>query len=355
MKVGLLAYSTNTGLGNQTYEFYRHMKPSKTLIADLRRFNGMKTNHSLFEGAKIANGIPNCDEMDWLTQDVDVVFVAETPLNFCLFQKAKEKGVATIQQYNYEFLNFFKQPDKPKPTVLAAPTEWNIDKIKNLQAAKVVNWPVPINRQILPFREITKLQTIIHVIGRPAVHDRNGTLTFLDAIKKIGNRFKYKVFYQEPSDQRAIQYFKPVKENLNRARQNLNIEVITDVPKYQDIYKGGDLLVMPRRYGGLCLPMNEALSVGMPVIMSDISPNGQWLPKEWLIPAKFKQKFFAHVDVDVYEADANLLAFRILEFADSTKIQDANKKADEIAERLSWQNLLPEYEKLMTEAIQSTR
>jgi glycosyltransferase involved in cell wall biosynthesis len=39
----------------------------------------------------------------------------------------------------------------------------------------------------------------------------------------------------------------------------------------QTLYEGFDALIMPRRYGGLCLPMNEALTSGLPVIMSDTS------------------------------------------------------------------------------------
>jgi hypothetical protein len=42
--------------------------------------------------------------MDWLSDDVDLIFVCETPLNYCLFEKAEAKGVPVVLQYNYEFL-----------------------------------------------------------------------------------------------------------------------------------------------------------------------------------------------------------------------------------------------------------
>jgi hypothetical protein len=45
------------------------------------------------------------------------------------------------------------------------------------------------------------------------------------------------------------------------------------LPNYLDQYKDGDVLVIPRKYGGLCLPMQEALAHGIPVIMPDIEPN----------------------------------------------------------------------------------
>lgn len=347
MKVGLLAYSTNTGLGHQTYEFYRHMKPAKTLVADLGKFNRMPTHHDRYPDAAVVAGIPDCNRMEWLLEGMDAIFVAETPLNFCLFKRAREKGIVTIQQYNYEFLDFFRHPDWDKPGILAAPTVWNIDKVKALNAAPVMEWPVPISRDLIPFRKIEQCKTFVHVIGRPAVHDRNGTLSFLEAAKKIGNRFKYKVYYQEPIDQRAVEYFTPVKRALERAKESLQLEIIVDAPNYTDIYAEGDVLVLPRRYGGLCLPANEALSAGMPVIMTDVSPNDALLPKEWLVPAKFTHRFFAHVDIDVFEADANMLAFKMLEFEKQEFMQWSNERANEIAESMSWETMKPRYEALI--------
>lgn len=38
-------------------------------------------------------------------------------------------------------------------------------------------------------------------------------------------------------------------------------------------------MILPRKYAGLCLPMNEALMSGLPVIMTDIEPNNVILPK----------------------------------------------------------------------------
>jgi len=352
MRVGLLAYSTDTGLGHQTLEFYRHMKPHKTLVCDLRRFNGMDTHHERYPDAQVVRGIPDCNAMDWLTDDVDAVFVAETPLNFCLFEKAKQKGVVAIQQYNFEFLDFFRHPDWEAPGILAAPTLWNIDKVRELNKAPVVEWPVPVNRELIPFRKIEQCRTFVHVVGRPAVHDRNGTIAFLQAARKIGGRFNYKVFVQNPIDARAIEYFEPVRRELERAQGDLGIEVIYDTKDYKDIYSSGDVLVMPRKYGGLCLPMQEALSAGMPVVMTDISPNNDRLPKEWLVKADYRGQFFAHVDIDYYEADVNYLTFAMLQFGESEFMKKANIMANEIAEGLSWEKLKVVYENLIEQVCQ---
>ena len=43
-----------------------------------------------------------------------------------------------------------------------------------------------------------------------------------------------------------------------------------------DLYDGCSILVMPRRYGGLCLPVQEAMARGMAVVMTDCPPNRRW-------------------------------------------------------------------------------
>ena len=60
---------------------------------------------------------------------------------------------------------------------------------------------------------------------------------------------------------------------------------------------------MPRRYGGLCLPMNEALTSGLPVIMSNQSP---------FFPAtgcrgEFKGGFVARMPIQYFNVNVALL------------------------------------------------
>lgn len=345
MKIGLLAYSTNTGLGHQTLEFYQHLAPHKTLVVDINRFNNMETHHERFMGAnnKVTYGLPTNEDCEWLTDDVDIVFVAETPLNYHLFEAAQRKGVIAIQQYNYEFLDYFRHPEWSKPSYLAAPTHWNIEKVRALNIAPVIDLPVPVNREKIPFRVINELKTFVHVIGRPAYMDRNGTLDFIEAILRLNKEFKYKIYYQKPSDTRAMEYFAPVLTQINRAKSLLgdNLEVIVDIEDYADIYASGDCLVLPRRYGGLCLPVNEALSAGMPVVMTDLSPNNDWLPKEWLVPTYSNGSFQFHVAVDVYAAYVTELWQTMMHMASNIELYNA--QANQIAQSISWDYLKEEY------------
>jgi glycosyltransferase involved in cell wall biosynthesis len=354
MRLGIIAYASNTGLGNQTWELYRNMKPAKTLLVNLETLNRMPVKLDRFPDSRVTNGRPTDQDIDWLTDDVDAIFVCETALNFDLFARARYKRVTTIQQYNYEFLDYFSYPEWPRPTVWAAPTCWNIDIITQLSKdldIRLMDWPVPVNREGIPFRNIEQCHTFVHIIGRPAIHDRNGTITFLEAAHKIGNRARYRIYLQPPDDIKAIEYFEPVKQKIEQYRGDLRIEVVNGVENYADMYASGDVLVLPRRYGGLCLPMQEALSAGMPVIMTNISPNDQTLPQEWLVPASKIKEFYPRPRVDVYGSDPNMLAFKMLEFLNSSDyMKQANVKANEIADSISWERMKPIYDNLLDEA-----
>jgi glycosyltransferase involved in cell wall biosynthesis len=74
------------------------------------------------------------------------------------------------------------------------------------------------------------------------------------------------------------------------------------------MYKGLDAMVLPRRYAGLCLPMNEALMSGMPVFMTNISPNNSILPPEWLAESTKIDRFRTKSLVDVYSVNPKRLA-----------------------------------------------
>ena len=341
MKIGLLAYSSQTGLGFQTHDFFVHMAPEKTLVVDLSFSNRMPVDHSWFPGARVARGYPCDADMEWLADGVDIVFVCENPLNYHLYQVCRERGVQVVSQYNFEFLDYFLHPDWLKPSVLAAPSGWGIDQVRNLNVAPVVRLPVPVDRDVHRFRRIEHLETFVHIVGRPTAGDRNGTLAFLSAARSIGPEYKYRVFYQTPSDERAQQYFVPVAQALAECQDI--IEVVADSPSNTDLFSEGEVLVLPRKYGGLCLPVNEALSHGMPVVMPDISPNNEWLPFDWLCRARFSGKFEGRDWVDVYESDVDSLVDVMLSFGDDSVLGAANLEADRLADLISWEALKPYY------------
>lgn len=353
MRIGTIAFSSQTGLGIQSRDFVEHMQPTKVLIDDLSAHNGMPVDHSWCPNARVVehndfvfdNGHGPNEHIEWLTDDVDIIVIQETPLNHGLFVRARQKGVKTLQIVNAEFVDGYRHPDWPRADYVGMPTSWHNDEVRQLDMGEMVSWPIPVDRKKFPYRKIERCETFVHIIGRPTYLDRNGTLTFLEAARRLNvrrpGRFQYRVFFQEPTDPKAQQHFEGVFKALERAEAQGLIGITTDFDDPKDMYQQGEVLVLPRRYGGLCLPMQEALSCGLPVLMTDISPNTDRLPKGWLVPARFKDNFFFHAPVDVYDGDDYELSWAMEAF--DKDMTEANIKADEIAEALSWDNLKPYY------------
>jgi glycosyltransferase involved in cell wall biosynthesis len=89
-------------------------------------------------------------------------------------------------------------------------------------------------------------------------------------------------------------------------------------------------MLLPRRYAGLCLPMNEALISGLPVFMTDISPNNLILPKEWLVKSEHINVFQAKSLIDVYDGNPEHLASIVDEYMDNKDKREMKDSALQI-------------------------
>ncbi len=335
-----MAFSTDTGLGNQTYALFTHLEPAKTLVVDISSLNGMPTHHERYPGARITNGLPTTEDCAWLLEDIDLVFVCETPLNYALFRMAKEQGVKTILQYNFEFLDYFQDPSLPKPTVFAAPSQWNIEKMTPKLFPNLISLPVPVDTDLLPKREIEKAATFFHIAGRPAIHDRNGTGYFIEAAKIAKERVpeaNFIIYCQNPSLE------------LIQQIHSSPVRLVTEVPNYADLYKEGDILVIPRRFGGLCLPCQEAIGCGIPVLMPDIDPNNRFLPKEWLFDVLPEvESFQTRTKIDLYTPDVLDIARMMVSLYQSPElVQKMHHQAKDQAKWISWHALIVKYTALI--------
>ena len=252
--------------------------------------------------------------------------MAETPLNYELYRIAKLKGIKTINVINPEFYDHIKYPDLAMPDVIILPSTWKEAEIRahaEAKGVKVYQIHHPVDRDEFPFQLRTN-KKVVHIAGKPASQDRNGTWDYLQAC---------------PDGLVTTQSEDLAKLIRNRYR---NARVLTDIQTPQQIYRSGDILVLPRKYGGNCLPLNEALSSGMPVIMPDIEPNNHLLPKEWLVPATITGHFEPRTKVDIYSVDIQQLQKKI-QYMQSIDMEQESLKANDIAESISWTTLLPKY------------
>ena len=325
-KVGLFgARADNGGLGIQTYEFYKHIKPAKTLVIE----NSKKTNYTSFldryskEDTVVVYGRPTKQDVYNFLEELDIVFCCETPYNHALFDIARKAGVKSVLQLNYEWLHKRFNPDLFLP-----PSRWYFDNIPSPK----IHIPFPINRDTVPFKARSVASTFLHIGGHSApAEERNGTRCLLDAIPNVKSDVKFVIYSQDT-----------IKDIPDDPRIDYRCG---DFEDYAALYDEGDVLVYPRRYGGQSLQLNEAMSSGLAIMMTDMLPQNEFLPKSILIPTGQRDYFNISQRIEKCTIDPKVLAKKIDAIA-FTDISKYSYESDRIAQKMSWDTLLPIYEQL---------
>jgi glycosyltransferase involved in cell wall biosynthesis len=313
MTFGIIARCDNTGLGNQTRDLVRMLNPDRILLVNSTKFNNNKQYPEWYDGYNVTmtNGFPTKQEVAIFMDGLNSVLTCETFYHPHFINLAQRRKVKTLMQYNYEFLDHLNKPDMPLPTYMISPSYWKVDETiaKFGNDTKVVHIPPPI--YVDDFKSVRENnmskdhKRILHIGGKAASQDRNGTQTVIDMLRH--SKADYELVIRSQSEL-----------NINYKDSRLTVEV-GNIDSRSEMYNGFDAMVMPRRYAGLCLPMNEALVSGLPVFMTDISPNSQILPSDWLVSSSKVSTLMTRVKLDVYEADVRELAKKIDRYVDSDK------------------------------------
>ena len=114
------------------------------------------------------------------------------------------------------------------------------------------------------------------------------------------------------------------------------------------------MLVMPRKYGGLCLPVLEAAARGLALVMTDTVPNSDWP----IVPIPVQRTFVPrkkHVTVDkLYFTNPQEVA-RIVDSLQGQPLREAQERAVAWAESLAWSKWAGEYRMLLERAAKEIR
>ena len=325
MRLGIIARADKTGLGNQTKELVDMLKPDKILLIDSSHFNGNKQHPEWYEGYNVqttTEGFATYSEVGEFLTDIDVVISCEIFYSHRLSNLAHRRGIKTILQYNYEFFEYFIHEGIRQPHILLGPSLWNIDKIRQDfgSHSRVYHLPPPTSLEI--FEKAKSInqskihKRILHVAGKRANNDRNGTDIVIEMLKY--SKADYELVITSQSDY-----------NPNCDDPRLTIDS-SNPDDRSALYSGFDFMVLPRKYGGLCLPMNEALLSGLPVIMTNISPNNTILPLEWLVEASYDRTINFKGPTDSYETDPQKLAELVDNFINNYDIPATKQQAYEI-------------------------
>lgn len=315
-KIGFIARCDQGGLGILSREYAAHLPFEKIMVVTI---GSAPQYPEAFQRAQLVSGVPTDADIREFLKGLDVLFCIETPYNMRTFEIAREMRVKTVLLIMWEWHNLQLKPD-----LLLAPVDWH-------QPAGAIVADVPIDTQVHQFRQRKWADTFVHVAGHKATMDRNGTDTLVAAMRYVTTPAKLIVWSQ-------------MKLNYPADRR---IEFrIGDFGDNRYLYREGDVFIMPRHYAGLCLPVNEAMAAGMPILMSDMAPQNKVLPKEWLIPVDRLLKVQIKQTVDYAEIDPRKVAQKIDEWYHKD-IWQHSKLSRKMALERSWKTLRPALLKLL--------
>lgn len=341
MRIGLIARGEDRGLGIQTWEFARAMAPERTMLVDMGELaRGFPVHHDRYPGATVvhydAGQLPEGQVREWL-EGLDVVFSAETFYDWRLCRWAEEAGAATVCQLNPEFLR--PVAELPAlPTRWWAPTSWRLDALP--VGTEVV--PVPVADDRFPFEipERDGRLRVLHVVGHRAAADRNGTAVVLQAVARARGPMSVLLTTQD------------ARVPLGRPSPGVTVDSRSGgLRDYWRLYEGFDVLLLPRRYGGLCLPVQEAMASGLAVVMSDTEPQRSTWP---IRPVRTGLKSIIRTPagrVPLALVDPRSLARELDHLANNPDdLLREQERALEWAEAHRWSVLRPHYEARLADA-----
>lgn len=329
MRLCIIVRSDLTGLGIQSRNWVRLLKPQRIVAIDSTVFNHNEQHLEWYDGydGYTIDGFIKPREINAILNNIDVLLTFEIPYNYELISAARAKGVKTIIQNNWEFTDYLRQPHLPLPDLLVNHSYWHLEDQKKMwpEITEYCATPVFVEDYdpiALHNSERKGKRRFLHVAGRKTYEDRNGTNDLIEAVKLIPQNVDFELV---------------IKTQTTDVNPNNDPRITIDTSSPLDekeLYRDFDGMIMPRRYGGACLPMTEALAAGLPVIMTEIPPNNIVLPKEWLVKFKYSGSFMARTEIDVFSADHHSLADRIREWAtdDDQNSIDRKAQARKIAE-----------------------
>ena len=317
MSLALIVRADQGGVGTQLWEIYRHVRPNKALILvdgerprgapRLERYADPGCEHRTAAHHPITD-----DTWEWFLDGTDTVFTVEGPYDNRLPKLCAQRGIRLVYHANPEL---WDERYRGTTTRVWLPTSWEQDRVRDAEVMVM-----PVDRERCAFRQRTSAATFLFPWG-PAFHDRNGLELFLEATGQVRADVRLVIAGLHPPD-----------------ASHGRVEYLGEVENYWGLYEEADVLVLPRRYGGLSLCIQEAASCGLPIVTLDRPPYGPELHRAGVVPsagsypARMRGGRF-----DVHRCEPRVLAQRIDWLArEPGLVVEMSAASDRFAAGLDW-------------------
>lgn len=119
--------------------------------------------------------------------------------------------------------------------------------------------PIPLDTVRLPFRQRERAETFVHFAKRTGHLDRDGTNAVVEAWSHVKSDARLLIYTEAEST--AHELYPRSRDARVEVRQRR-------IENYFDGWCEGDVLLHPHRFAGYSCPVHEALTAGMPVMVT---------------------------------------------------------------------------------------
>lgn len=342
MSLSLIARADDGGLGVQTWELARHLHPDRVLVIDSTAAGRGAFHPERFEaeGTEVRCAPypppPTGRDLAWLAETGHVLTVEGFYSDAAPAVLHRLGAKATVMANPELFPPSWRRLASSRVLNVLAPTTWELERLGSARP-----FPMPVDRARLPFEERTSARTFLHV-SAPAMLDRNGTDVVYEMISKWLGAPSITLLVAGPE--------RPVETVRDVGPGKHTVVPVDHVEDYWRLYDDADVLLVPRRYGGLSLVMQEAASRGLPVVRLDRAPESAWFPACTTIPVRSVESHpMKGGAFDVADASALDLAVVVCalarggEDADGIDVGACSRASNAFATSIDWSTLGPRW------------
>lgn len=273
-QVGIVGFNCATGLGVVTSDFYKHLPFAAWLVIEHPRLG---VDHSHLDTRCLLAGRPtdrrpdgrNCDDdardllqqarvQEWLS-GLDTIFAVERSYVRGLWSLANSMGINTVLMPNAEWF----RPEDPEMRLVdcfIAPTQACAQMLERTGFGdRTLYIPHVVDTERFAFQQRSRANVFVHCRGWGGYAERKGTALVLEAARRA------------PDVQFIVHYQQPIHGVIPP-----NVTPAGPVAQPEEQYQVADVAIQPSRWEGVGLQILEAMSCGLPTIVTDAPPMNEY-------------------------------------------------------------------------------
>jgi hypothetical protein len=248
-RIGLIGFNTATGIGSCNRALARHLKVDSWLIVP----HGSLPDEGTLGDVPVRRAQSQHDHASLVEflRSIDVVVSVETEFIRDQVRIAKSMGKFVVCVPMVEWL-----PTQGWPNLIdlyLCPTAQSAEVVSGEQPGRCQSFPWPVDVASFAFRHRHVCETFVFVNGQGGHAARKGG----DVVRQTAEMLP---------DIPIIVY------DQTNSKWPASCQVRGAVTHSPDLYRDGDVLLLPARFNGIGLEQLEAMSSGMPVIATDAAP-----------------------------------------------------------------------------------